>query len=146
MCTTVTDTHAMGIISMSTEAVRRTTKQRTAVRALLADSQEFRTAQQVHEQLRSNGFTVGLATVYRALQTMAEDGDLDILRTPEGETAYRRCSDGHHHHLVCRRCGATVEISANKVEKWATEVAKQYGFSEVIHDLELFGICSQCQE
>lgn len=84
---------------------RRTTKQRLAIRALFDDEPFFLTAQQVHDQLRNRGDQVGLATVYRNLQTMAEDGELDAIRAEDGEMTYRRCSSAHHHHLVCRNCG-----------------------------------------
>lgn len=127
---------------MSTE--RRPTRQRAAVRELLAGTDEFRTAQQVHESLRREGDSIGLATVYRALQAMADAGEVDALRTADGEVAYRRCSAGHHHHLVCRTCGKTVEIAAKKVETWASAVAKEHGFTDVNHDLELFGLCEAC--
>ena len=129
---------------MNTDKVRRTTKQRSAVRALLDDDREFRTAQQVHESLRRDGDTIGLATVYRALQALADDGEVDVLRTPDGELAYRHCSKGHHHHLVCRSCGLTVEIAADQVESWAATVASGHGFSAVSHDIELFGLCASC--
>ncbi|MDO4784231.1 MAG: transcriptional repressor [Propionibacteriaceae bacterium] len=127
---------------MSTE--RRNTRQRSAVRELLAHTSEFRTAQQLHEMLRRKGHSIGMATVYRALQAMAEAGEVDMLRTAEGEATYRRCSTGHHHHLVCRECGTTVEIAAEQVETWAEAVARQHGFSQVDHSLELFGRCSRC--
>lgn len=127
---------------MSTE--RRPTRQRTAVKELLDGTREFLTAQQAHDALRRSGDRVGLATVYRALQAMAEAGEVDALRTADGEVAYRRCSRGHHHHLVCRECGTTVEIAASQVETWASKVAAEHGFSDVDHDLELFGICSAC--
>ena len=93
-----------------TSTSTRNTWQRAAVRALLANTEEFRTAAQIHSDLRQVGDKVGLATVYRALQTMSESGDLDVLRTPDGEAAYRMCSNTHHHHLVCRSCGMAVEI------------------------------------
>lgn len=127
---------------MSTE--RRTTRQRSAVRALLAHTSEFKTAQQLHEMLRRRGDSVGMATVYRALQAMAEAGEVDVLRTADGEASYRQCSTGHHHHLVCRECGTAVEIAAEQVEAWAEAVAQQHGFSQVDHSLELFGLCSRC--
>lgn len=127
---------------MSTE--RRTTRQRSAIRALLNHTSEFKTAQQLHEMLRRDGETIGMATVYRALQAMAESGEVDMLRTAEGEATYRQCSTGHHHHLVCRRCGMTVEIAAEQVEAWAETVAQRHGFTQVDHSLELFGLCSGC--
>ena len=69
---------------------RRTTKQRLAIRALFDDEPFFLTAQQVHDQLRNRGDQVGLATVYRNLQTMAEDGELDAIRAEDGEMTLRR--------------------------------------------------------
>jgi Fur family transcriptional regulator, ferric uptake regulator len=122
----------------------RRTRQRTAVDSILADRDEFRTAQEIHDDLRRLGERVGLTTVYRTLQAMTEAGELDALRTAEGETAYRRCSTGHHHHLVCRGCGRTVEVSGPAVETWANAVAEQHGFRDVSHDLEIFGTCENC--
>ena len=90
---------------------QRRTRQRTAVQEVLAELHEFRTAQQIHDELRKRGDSIGLTTVYRTLQSLSEAGELDALRNADGETAYRRCSDGHHHHLVCRSCGRTVSVS-----------------------------------
>ena len=123
---------------------QRKTRQRAAVEEILSDRHDFRTAQQIHDDLRYHGERIGLTTVYRTLQLMAESGDLDAIRTNEGETAYRRCSTGHHHHLVCRICGRTVEVSGPAVERWANAVAEQHGFREISHDLEIFGTCNTC--
>ncbi len=122
----------------------RRTRQRTAVDSILAEREDFRTAQEIHDDLRRLGERVGSATVYRTLQAMTEAGELDALRTADGETAYRRCSTGHHHHLVCRSCGRTVEVSGPAVETWANAVAEQHGFRDVSHDLEIFGTCGSC--
>ena len=123
---------------------QRRTRQRAAVQDVLAELHEFRTAQQIHDELRRRGDSIGLTTVYRTLQALAESDELDALRTADGETAYRRCSDGHHHHLVCRSCGRTVEVSGPAVERWASAVADEHGFREVSHDLEIFGTCGDC--
>ena len=125
-------------------APQRRTRQRAAVDEILAGRPEFRTAQEIHDELRHRGDRVGLTTVYRTLQTMTDTGELDAIRTADGETAYRRCSTGHHHHLVCRRCGRTVEVSGPAVEKWANAIATENGFREVSHDLEIFGTCDRC--
>lgn len=123
---------------------QRRTRQRAAVEEILAGQEEFRTAQQIHDDLRHRGVSVGLTTVYRTLQAMADADEVDVIRSSEGEASYRRCSDGHHHHLVCRSCGRTVEISGPAVEKWARATATEHGFREVSHDLEIFGTCSDC--
>ncbi len=132
------------IVSTTPAAPQRRTRQRAAVDPILSHLEEFRTAQQIHDVLRHQGDSVGLTTVYRTLQAMVESGELDALRTDDGETAYRRCSSGHHHHLVCRSCGRTVEVSGPAVERWASAVADEHGFRDVSHDLEIFGTCGAC--
>ena len=124
------------------ESTRRPTRQRAAVAAVLADNDEFRSAQELHAILRDAGDKVGLATVYRNLQAMAADGEIDMLRTDEGEAVYRACSTGHHHHLVCRSCGATIEVEGPAVERWTDAIARQHGFAAVSHTLEIFGTCA----
>jgi Fur family ferric uptake transcriptional regulator len=129
-----------------TETVRRPTRQRAAVEALLADIDDFNSAQNLHARLRAQGERVGLATVYRTLQAMATDGEVDMVRTVEGEAVYRRCSTArHHHHLVCRSCGRTVEVEGPAVESWADKVSAENGFSDVQHTLEIVGTCSDCK-
>jgi Fur family ferric uptake transcriptional regulator len=125
--------------------MQRMTRQRAAVAEVLDAVDEFRSAQQIHEILRDRGDAVGLATVYRAVQALAESGEVDVLRTPEGESIYRRCKERrHHHHLVCRSCGRAVDIAADIVERWAQEVGAAHGFTAVEHVAELTGICDEC--
>jgi Fur family ferric uptake transcriptional regulator len=122
----------------------RSTRQRAAISALLENVEEFRSAQELHDELRRRGEGIGLTTVYRTLQTMAAAGLLDTLRTDSGESVYRRCSEHHHHHLVCRDCGSTIEVEGGAAEAWAAEVAAQHGFSDVSHTIEIFGVCAGC--
>jgi Fur family ferric uptake transcriptional regulator len=123
---------------------RRVTKQRTAVAAVLDEQTEFRSAQELHSELRAQGEAVGLTTVYRTLQALADEGAVDVLRGDDGEAVYRRCTQTHHHHLVCRGCGRTVEIEEPKVELWADDVAGRHGFTSVTHTVEIFGLCPAC--
>ncbi len=124
---------------------RRNTTQRAAIMHVLAGTDEFQSAQDLHGALRAGGSTIGLATVYRALQEMAGGGDLDTVRTASGEVLYRQCAQpAHHHHLVCRQCGRTQEVEAPSVEQWARAVAAEYGYTDINHELELFGTCAQC--
>ena len=123
----------------------RPTRQRRAVSAALDSVDDFRSAQDIHTLLKERGENVGLTTVYRTLQALAESGEVDMLRTGDGEALYRRCSDGHHHHLVCRDCGRTVEVAGPTVERWADRVAAEHGFSDMSHTLEIFGTCDLCR-
>lgn len=125
--------------------IQRMTRQRAAVHELLDAVDDFRSAQQLHELLRTRGDAVGLATVYRTMQALADAGEVDVLRAEDGEVLYRRCRQrGHHHHLVCRSCGATVELAADVVERWARQVGADHGFSAVDHTAELTGTCQAC--
>ena len=127
----------------NTAAVRNT-RQRSAVSALLDELSCFHSAQDLHGMLRDRGERVGLTTVYRTLQGLADAGEVDVMRPPGGEHLYRRCSREHHHHLVCRGCGTTVEVAGPAVETWAERVAAQHGYVEVRHTMEIFGTCPTC--
>uniref|UniRef100_UPI00356952AB Fur family transcriptional regulator n=1 Tax=Nocardioides sp. TaxID=35761 RepID=UPI00356952AB len=123
----------------------RTTRQFQAVKDELAKGPDFRSAQDIHAAVRASGASIGLATVYRALQTLVETGSADMLRTDAGEAVYRECGSTHHHHLVCRSCGTAVEVRGPAVETWADDMAAQHGYADVSHTLELFGICASCR-
>jgi Fur family ferric uptake transcriptional regulator len=125
-------------------SARRPTRQRAALARALEGSTQFSSAQELHARLRNEDTTVGLATVYRNLQAMASEGELDVIRTPEGEALYRACSTHHHHHLVCRVCGKAVEVTGAGVEAWAERVSAEHGFSSVQHTVEIVGTCSDC--
>ena len=128
----------------SVQGSRRDTKQRRVMREHLSDSEAFLSAQQLHDQIRDRGDKVGLATVYRTLNDMAEVGEVDAIRYSEGETLYRQCGTRHHHHLTCRNCGLTVELAGPAVERWASQSAEEHEFSDVEHVVELFGLCREC--
>lgn len=123
---------------------KRNTWQKDAVRHALGEATGFVSAGQLHLVLRNHGSTIGLATVYRALADLAKTGEADSLQSQEGELLYRACTTDHHHHLICESCGKTVEIDAEDVEAWANKMAKLYGFNNVTHTIELFGLCSSC--
>lgn len=159
MCTTGYGTTNTGVTMTATEnpegtagtgsaggTERRRTWQRQAIESFLSGDMAFRTAQEIHAQLRDGDSAVGLATVYRTLQAMASAGEVDTLRSDDGEISYRRCGEqGHHHHVVCRSCGFTVDVDDAPVRAWADEVAARHGFGQVEHLVEVFGVCADCQ-
>lgn len=123
----------------------RNTRQRRAVEEALHGTGDFVSAQELHLSLRKAGEGVGLATVYRTLGLLAEAGGVDMIRAEDGEARYRLCaSEEHHHHLVCRTCGRTVEVEEPDAERWAEQMAAAHGFTDVSHTLEIFGVCADC--
>ena len=124
--------------------MKRNTWQREAVREALGTSEAFVSAQTLHSTLHASGSPIGLATVYRALADLATEGEADSLQQ-EGEALYRACTPGsHHHHLICRNCGLTVEIEADAVEQWAQQDAAKHGFTQPNHVVDVFGLCADC--
>src|SRR5580692_7698854 len=108
----------------------RRTRQGDAVLNVVLGSDNFRSAQDIHAELRSGGETVGLTTVYRHLALLTEEGRLDALQTAEGELVYRRChSSRHHHHVVCRQCRRGIEVELPDLEQWAESTAHALGYT-----------------
>lgn len=136
---------------MSPHSVRRpvtgvrATRQRAAIADALGAGEDFVSAQELHDHLKARGESIGLTTVYRNLQALSQAGEIDVLWDGSGETRYRHCSSGHHHHLVCRSCGTTVEVQAEPVERWAATVAAEHGYSDIHHTVEVFGLCGDCR-
>ena len=138
-------------VAPTSAAPQRKTRQRGAILDALAASDEFRSAQGWHDLLRhadgeEAGGGIGLATVYRTLQSLAESGEVDSVRADDGEALYRRCEspNAHHHHLRCRVCGAAEEIEGPGVEAWAAAIGQRHGYASIEHTVELTGICGHC--
>ncbi|MEY4412586.1 MAG: hypothetical protein RL560_845 [Actinomycetota bacterium] len=106
----------------------------------------FASAQEVYRRMQRDGESIGLTTVYRALQSLVAEKVVDVLRREDGEAIYRLCGESHHHHLVCTKCGKTVEIEGGAIEKWAKTMAAEHGFRDVVHTAEIFGLCTKCQK
>ncbi len=123
---------------------QRRTRPRQLVVDALASFDDFRSAQEIHDAITARGDRVGRATVYRALRTLAQQPDVDVIIRGDGEAVYRSCTPNHHHHLVCRGCGLTIEIVGPVVERWSNATAASHGFRDVTHTLEVFGVCSTC--
>ena len=123
----------------------RHTKQKDAVMAQLRGCDDFISAQELHRKLVDSGLRIGLATVYRQLNSLVDSGAADTVRM-DGQQLFRLCGDdAHHHHLVCRKCGKTIEIDPPS-ESWLRKVADGHGFTVEPHTLEVFGLCPDCQE
>lgn len=129
---------------------QRNTRQAQAIESALATADGFRTAQELFTAIRGDGMRIGLTTVYRHLSLLVDTHRADVVLSGEGEAQYRLCgphsvagADAHHHHLVCRECGRSVEVSGPEVEAWADRVASAAGYTKITHTVELFGLCPE---
>lgn len=130
--------------STGTLAGLRPTRRRVAVLGAVEHLGVFSGARAVYEELNRGSGHVALSTVYRTLQSLAERGMIDSVRGPDGETRYRKCADEPHHHLVCRRCGQTVELPGGAVSRAIQQRAHEAGYADVEHILDVFGTCPDC--
>ena len=127
----------------------RTTRQSAAIEDALREADGFRTAQELFDQVRGSGQKVGLTTVYRHLNLLAELGRADVVHRSDGEAQFRLCgthaepAEEHHHHVVCRVCGRSEQVSAPEVEDWAERVARAAGYTDISHTVEVFGLCPE---
>lgn len=149
---TVTDVQRAESVSSDTPAPgrQRNTRQAQAIEAALGAADGFRTAQELFTVIRGDGMRIGLTTVYRHLSLLADTHRADVVLNGDGEAQYRLCgphsvagADAHHHHLVCRECGRSVEVSGPEVEAWAEGVATAAGYTSITHTVELFGLCPE---
>lgn len=125
---------------------KRNTWQKSAVKHALGEAIGFVSAKQLHQVLKNHGSSISLATVYRALNDLVELHEADSLASSDGELLFRACGQEHHHHLICRNCGKTLEIEAKRIESWAEQVAKEHGFASPTHTIDIFGVCAPCQK
>jgi Fur family transcriptional regulator, ferric uptake regulator len=123
----------------------RPTPQRMLVLETLAAEPHDATAQEIHARLRERGERVGLATVYRALSILSERDVVDELSHRVGETCYRLCSPGHHHHLVCSHCHRVEELEGCEIDAWFARASRAHDFKAASHTVEVVGVCADCR-
>ena len=123
----------------------RATRQRLEVLNELARERDDVTAQALWHRLRERGSRTGLATVYRTLSLLNEQGVVDSLSHHGTELCYRLCTAEHHHHLVCTSCHRVVEVEQCGLGDWLDEVGERYGFVATDHRVEIAGLCASCR-
>ena len=121
----------------------RLTEPRRVIIAALRDAGRYCTAAQLYERLP--GRAVGLASVYRTLELLADLGLAERRAEPGGEASFLYCSPRHHHHVVCTACGAVREIDACPDSALARAVERETGFRIERHTLDFYGLCAACQ-
>ncbi len=105
-------------------------------------------AQEIFLTLRNANHTIGLATVYRALEALRGEGKLQVVNLGDQQTYYQILpSNGHNrHHLICTECRRVVPLSDCPVEDLETQLASRYQFVIEYHVLDFYGICAECRE
>lgn len=123
----------------------RLTAPRRAIIATLREAGRFCTATQLHERITARD--VGLASVYRTLELLAEVGLAERRAEVGGEASFLYCSPRHHHHVICTDCGTVREIDAafcpDEAVTRAVEAATDFQIAR--HTMDFHGLCADCQ-
>lgn len=112
----------------------------------LAQDQTHLTAREIYERIRENLPAVNPSTVYRALERLADAGQVSVSDMGVGAAVYETVDDEPHHHLVCQNCGQITTIHHETVQTLFDAIAQTHDFQVVTNHLILFGYCSRCQE
>lgn len=104
------------------------------------------TAQELFEKVANKDASVGFATVYRFLRSLADHSLVTEVRMGGQSSRYELTPREHHDHLTCTKCGLICEFENDKIEKLQIQVASHFGFKLTNHILELYGICPECQK
>jgi len=124
---------------------RRTTRSRRAIAEAIARLERSFSARELHDLLCAQGSSVGLTTVYRTLALLSAEGRVREAGLRDGEMLYNGCTvSGHHHHLVCERCGTVEESSVCRCDELGLELGESHGFV-LSHGVETYyGLCAVC--
>ena len=124
---------------------RSRTRSQTQVLELLKQLPEAISAQNLYVQLRQNKISMGLATVYRALDALKLEGIVQMRTLPSGESLYSLAKQDSH-HLTCVRCGTSAVMDECRVHGLESHLTESHRFEIFYHTLEFFGLCEKCQD
>ncbi len=128
-----------------TEQGLRFTSERRMILAEVFRRHEHFEAEDIILGLREHGFRVSRASIYRTLPLLVESGLLRSVHSDEKHSHYEHVfGHEHHDHLICTRCGKTVEFKDDGIEQTQNRVCADHGFTPVHHCLEIVGICADC--
>lgn len=121
--------------------MERTTRQRDAIQSVLRACGRPLSPMEVHEAARSAVHALGLATVYRTLKLLVDEGVLRMINLPGESARYEVAESGHHHHFQCNTCRRVYDVSGcpGDMRRLAPR-----GFKIEAHDLTFYGRCSDC--
>lgn len=124
----------------------RLTQPMQCVIRVMAQTQRALSPIDVYDLGREDYPKLGLVTVYRTLEKMAELGLIDRVHHPSGCHMYLRAAQGHEHLMICLRCGQAEYFEGDDLSDLMQRISRRNGFQIQEHWLQFFGVCRQCQE
>ena len=135
-----------GLADRLQELGYRMTPQRMMVVASIDKSDDHISAEEIYSQIRAIYPQVNISTVYRTLELLKSLGLVMETDLGEGRVRYHSADKGHHHHLVCRTCGETIDLKESSLFPLRDTLKQEYGFEADLRHLAIFGQCSKCRK
>ncbi len=120
------------------------TRQRRLILEALLDSEGHLTAPEIYQRARTQLPHLNKSTVYRTLESLKERGLVTETDLGGGRLGYHPAEKGHHHHLICEKCGKVQEMSDETLSRLKAALLRSYGFQADLKHLAIFGRCRQC--
>lgn len=133
--------------SLRDHSYKLTPQRQTILKTFIEHADEHLSAEDVYMLVKNQYPDIGLATVYRTLDLLAELGVLQKNDFGDGRSRYEFSNkdEHHHHHLICLNCGEVSEFDDDLLESLETIIQKRNGFKVLDHDLKFLGYCHKCQ-
>ena len=124
----------------------RLTPQRLMILSAIHGSDHHISAEEIYAQVCAKYPNVNISTVYRTLELLKELGLVTETDLGGGKFRYHAVEKGHHHHLICRKCGRIFELDEAVLSPVEGTILRKYGFKADLSHLAVFGNCVQCQK
>jgi Fur family ferric uptake transcriptional regulator len=136
----------MDMSSRLSELGYRLTPQRLMVVRAVEEADSHISAEEIYLQIRARYPHMNISTVYRTLELLSEVGLVTETDMGDGRVRYHSIGKGHHHHLVCQKCGEIIDVEESMLSQLWGEIGQRYGFKVNMKHLAFFGLCAKCRE
>ena len=137
--------HCQALLSDLRQKGFRLTAQREMIVQAIAHSDQHLTAEAIFAEVQTRTQTINLATVYRTLELLVDQGFITRVDLGEGKTVYATEQHGPHIHLVCRGCGNVVDADPALLRAIETQLQTEYEFTPDLNHISIFGVCAGCK-
>ena len=123
----------------------RLTPQRIMILSAVAEADSHISAEEIYAQVYARYPHMNISTVYRTLELLKEQGLVTETNMGDGRVRYHSIGKGHHHHLVCEKCGEIIDIEESILSPLWAEIRQKYDFRVNMKHLAFFGLCTRCK-
>jgi len=135
-----------GMANKLSELGYRLTPQRIMVLSAIEDSDDHISAEEIYAQIVVKYPQVNISTVYRTLELLKRLGLVTETDLGGGRVRYHSAEKGHHHHLVCQKCGTIIDIDESTLARLQDVLLHRYNFSAELRHVAIFGLCEKCRK